>query len=95
MAKALDVNPYTLYDTAGRDAPEMMELLFWLDEFNPSALHLFLPKKFPGEKCNEVADTSVYYHDNDNWPAHAPVCMWFDYGVLNGFLKDGWFGWMN
>ena len=47
MAKALDVNPYTLYDTAGRDASEMMELLFWLDEFNPSALHLFLPRKFP------------------------------------------------
>ncbi len=57
MAQALDVNPYTLYDTAGRDASEMMELLFWLDEFNPSALHLFLPKKFPGKKCNEVADT--------------------------------------
>ena len=88
MAQALDVNPYTLYDTAGRDASEMMELLFWLDEFNPSALHLFLPRKFPGEKCNEVADTSVYYHDNDNWPAHAPVCMWFDYGVLNDFLKE-------
>ena len=66
----------------------MMELLFWLDEFNPSALHLFLPRKFPGEKCNEVADTSVYYHDNDSWPAHAPVCMWFDYGVLNDFLKE-------
>ena len=79
---------YTLYDTAGRDASEMMELLFWLDEFNPSALHLFLPRKFPGEKCNEVADTSVYYHDNDSWPAHAPVCMWFDYGVLNDFLKE-------
>ena len=88
MAQALDVNPYTLYDTAGRDASEMMELLFWLDEFNPSALHLFLPKKFPGEKCNEVADTSVYFHDNDSWPAHAPVCMWFDYGVLNDFLKE-------
>ena len=88
MAKALDVNPYTLYDTAGRDASEMMELLFWLDEFNPSALHLLLPRKFPGEKCNEVADTSVYYHDNDSWPAHAPVCMWFDYGVLNDFLKE-------
>ena len=51
MAKALDVNSYTLYDTAGRDA-------------------------------------SVYYHDNDSWPAHAPVCMWFDYGVLNDFLKE-------
>ena len=55
MAQALDVNPYTLYDTAGRDASEMMELLFWLDEFNPSALHLFLPRQFPGEKCNEQA----------------------------------------
>ena len=61
MATALDVNPYTLYDTAGRDASEMMELLFWLDEFNPSSLHLFLPRRFPGEKCNEVADTSVYF----------------------------------
>ena len=56
----------TVGRTAGRDASEMMELLFWLDEFNPSALHLFLPRKFPGEKCNEVADTSVYYHDNDS-----------------------------
>ena len=43
MAQALDVNPYTLYDTAGRDASEMMELLFWLDEFNPSALPVHLP----------------------------------------------------
>ncbi len=53
MAQALDVNPYTLYDTAGRDASEMMELLFWLDEFNPSALHLFL-RNYPGEKSIPV-----------------------------------------
>ena len=51
MATALDVNPYTLYDTAGRDA-------------------------------------FAYYHDNDSRPAHAPICMWFDYGVLNDFLKE-------
>ena len=44
MAKALDVNPYTLYDTAGRDASEMMELLFWLDEFNPFSIYQVLPK---------------------------------------------------
>ena len=33
MAQALDVNPYTLYDTAGRDASEMMELCFsgWMN----------------------------------------------------------------
>ena len=28
MAKPLDVNPYTLYDTSRRGASEMMELLF-------------------------------------------------------------------
>ena len=66
MAQALDVNPYTLYDTTGRDASEMMELLFWLDEFNPICpASVSSLGKFPGEKCNEVADTSVYYHDND------------------------------
>ncbi len=52
MTQALDVNPYTLYDTAGREASEMMELLFWLDEFNSSALHPFLPRKFPDKKRN-------------------------------------------
>ncbi len=30
--------------------PEMMELLFWLDEFNPSALHLFLPTEISRRK---------------------------------------------
>ena len=37
----------------------MMELLFWLDEFNPSALHLLLLGNFLVEKCNEVADTRL------------------------------------
>ena len=23
-----------------------------------------------------------------SWPAHSPVCMWFDYGILNDFLKE-------
>ena len=56
----------------------MMELLFWLDEFNPSALHLFLPKKFPGEKCNEATAPSVYYHNNDNWPYTCDNCGKFE-----------------
>ena len=77
-----------LYDTAGRDASEMMELLFWLMNLIHLPCICFFLGNFPGEKCNEVADTSVYYHDNDSWPAHSPVCMWFDYGVLNDFLKE-------
>ena len=76
-------------NTAGRDASEMMKLLFWLDEFNPSALHLFLPRKFPGEKCNEVADTSVYYHDNDSWWDYQRWVFW----VENQLATDLWRVW--
>ena len=65
IAKILDVNPWTLYDTAGRDASEMLELLFWLDEFNPSSINMFLPETYPDEKCNDNGDTTVRYHDND------------------------------
>ena len=32
--------------------------------------------------------TAVRYHDSDNWPAHPPVGMWFNYGVLNDFMKE-------
>lgn len=88
MAEALDVNPYALYDTNGKDASEIMEMLFWLDETSPSMIQLHHLQKFSGEKCNESDDTNLYYHDNDSWPAHAPTALWFNYGVLNGFLKE-------
>ena len=52
MAQILDVNPWTLYDTTTMDATEFMELLFWIDEFNPSAINLFQMETYPGEKCN-------------------------------------------
>lgn len=43
MAQALDVNPYTLYDTAGRDASEMMELLFcWMNLIHLPCICFFL-----------------------------------------------------
>ena len=73
ITQALDVNPYTLYDTAGRDASEMMELLFWLDEFNPSALHLFLPKKFPGEITRDE-----YFEWKINWQQTCDGCGKFE-----------------
>ena len=76
MAKILNVNPWTLYDATTMDATEFMELLFWIDEFNPSAINLFQMETYPGEKCNSSDDTAVRYHDNDSWPAHPPVGLW-------------------
>ena len=49
---------------------------------------MFLPETYPDEKCNDNGDTTVRYHDNDEWPAHPPVCLWFNYGILNDFLKE-------
>ena len=88
MAKILDVNPLALHEPTTMDASELMEILFWIDEFNPAAINLFQLEIYPGEKCNFSEDTSVRYHDSDNWPAHPPVGMWFNYGVLNEFMKE-------
>ena len=70
------------------DATEFMELLFWIDEFNPSAINLFQLETYPGEKCNSSEDTAVRYHDNDSLPAHPPVGLWINYGFANDFMKE-------
>lgn len=41
MDKILDVTPWTLYDATTIDATEFMELLFWIDKFNLSAIIYF------------------------------------------------------
>ena len=70
------------------NAEELMETLFWIDEFNPGMIKLFQLETYPGEKCNSSEDTAVRYHDSDDWPVHPPVGMWFNYGILNDFLKE-------
>ena len=88
MAKILDVNPLTLHEPTTMNASELMEILFWMDEFNPGMINLFQLETYPGEKSNSSDDTAIRYHDSDSWPAHPPVGMWFNYGVLNDFLKE-------
>ena len=70
------------------NASELMEILFWIDEFNPGMINLFQSETYPGEKSNSSDDTSIRYHNSDSWPAHPPVGMWFNYGILNDFLKE-------
>lgn len=88
MARILDVNPLCLYEPGTMNASELMEILFWIDEFTPSAINLFQMEKDTSESEKPNDDTVVRYHDNDSWPVHPPVGMWFNYGVLNDFLKE-------
>ena len=61
---------------------------YHIDEFNPDIINLFQLETYPGENSNSSDDTAIRYHDSDSWPAHPPVGMWFNYGVLNDFLKE-------
>ena len=88
MAKILDVNPLTLHEPTTMNASELMEILFWIDEFNPGMINLFQLETYPDEKSNSSDDTAIRYHNSDSWPAHSPVGMWFNYGILNDFLKE-------
>ena len=88
MAQVLDVNRYMLYDLTGENNSEFLQIMFWLEEANPGIFRLFQLQKFPGEKCNESDDPGVYYHDTDEWPAHAPVAMWFNGGMINDFMRE-------
>ena len=74
MAKILNVNPLTLHEPTTMDASELMEILFWIDEFNTTAINLFQLETYPGEKCNSNEDTAVRYHDSDNWPQTCDDC---------------------
>ena len=58
-----------------------------LDEEDHSTIYLFQLVRNSG-KCNASDDKSVRYYDNDDWPAHAPVGMWPEYGLVNDFMWE-------
>ncbi len=89
IARILNVNYINFITEAPGCAEDIMQTFFWLDEDNRNTFHLFQLVCNPG-KCNASDDKSVCYNDSDEWPAHAPVGMWIDYGLVNEFLRE-WF----
>lgn len=87
IAKILDVSPINFICEENGSIEHILQTLFWLDEVNPHAIHLFQLTRNPG-KTNASDDTAIRYFDNDNWPSYSPVCLWFDYGVLDSFMKE-------
>ena len=89
IAQALRVDRQNFYTVQPGCAEDFMRTFFWLDEDSPGSIRLFQLVRNPG-KCNASDDKSVRYNDSDEWPAHAPVGMWIDYGLVNEFLRE-WF----
>lgn len=87
ISEILNVNYINFVMKVPRCAEDIMQTFFWLDEDNRNTFHLFQLVRNPG-KCNASDDKSVRYNDSDEWPAHAPVGMWIDYGLVNEFLRE-------
>jgi ribosomal protein S18 acetylase RimI-like enzyme len=82
IARILNVNYINFITEAPGCAEDIMQTFFWLDEDNRNTFHLFQLVRNPS-KCNASDDKSVRYNDGDEWPAHAPVGMWIDYGHID------------
>jgi Predicted transcriptional regulators len=87
MAEVLNVNPANFLGATSGSAEDIMLTFFWLDEENRGMINLFKLVRNSG-KTNVSNDTAVCYNDSDEWPAHSPIGMYFDYGIVNNFMKE-------
>ena len=91
MAEVLDCNPLALMEVTGQNAEELMMLLLWLEEEHPGMIHVFQMRPIMQNYHNNTDDQddrNVYYHNGDNWPAHAPCGLWIDNQLLNSFIEE-------
>ena len=85
MAEALRVDRQNFYTIAPGSAEDFMRTFFWLDEDSPGAIRLFPLVRVPGKIKEE---TVVQYNDSYDWPAHPPVGMYFQYGLVDEFMRE-------
>jgi transcriptional regulator with XRE-family HTH domain len=87
MARILSVNPINFHIPAEGAAEHIMQTLFWLDEDVPRSIRLFQLVKNPG-KPGKNSDKAVRYNDSEDWPARAPVGLYFEYFQVDDFLRE-------
>ncbi len=87
IAKILNVNYINFITEAPSCTEDIMQTFFWLDEDNRNTFHLFQLVR-NSDKCIAPYDKSMHYYDNDDWPAHAPIGMWLEYGLVNDFMRE-------
>lgn len=88
MAKAMDINSLNFVSEVPGSAEDIMQTFFWLDEDNRGAINLFsLIRSNKKEKATKKA--VAQYDDNDDyWPDEPPVGLWFNYGLVDEFMRE-------
>ena len=84
IAKALDVNPLNFISEVSGSAEDIMQTFFWLDESNQDAINLFQLVR----KTKKSTTGAVEYSNSDEWPSEPPVGMWFNYGLVDEFMRE-------
>lgn len=87
IAEVLHCNRLNFYTVSPGTAEDIMFTFFWLDEDNRSLFRLFRLERNKG-KANHSDDRCVRYNDSDDWPAHPPVALWFDYPLVDRFMSE-------
>ena len=87
IAKALRVDRQNFYTVSPGSAEDFMRTFFWLDEDSPGAIRLFQLVRNPGRE-GISDDTAVRYNDSLDWPAYPPVGMYFQYGLVDEFMRE-------
>ena len=86
IAKVLNVNPNNFLGAVSGSAEDIMLTFFWMDEENRGMINLF-PLIKNQKKPGTLSDTAVHYNDSDAWPAHSPIGMYLDYGIVDNYIK--------
>ena len=88
IAKALDVNPLNFVSEVPGSVEDIMQTFFWLDEDNRGAINLFsLIRSNKKEKATTKA-VAQYDGNDDYWPDEPPVGIWFNYGLVDEFMRE-------
>ena len=87
IAQALRVESQNFYTLRPGCAEDFMRTFFWLDEDSPGSIRLFQLVRNPG-KTGASDDTAVRYNDTDDWPAQPPVGIYFNYGLVDEFMRE-------
>ena len=87
IAQALRVDRQNFYTIQPGCAEDFMRTFFWLDEDSPGSIRLFQLVRNPG-KTGASDDTAVRYNDTDDWPAQPPVGIYFNYGLVDEFMRE-------
>ena len=87
IAQALRVECQNFYTVQPGCAEDFMRTFFWLDEDSPGSIRLFQLVRNPSN-IGASDDTAVCYNDTDDWPAQPPVGIYFNYGLVDNFMRE-------